>query len=205
MASKRALEGRLAELSAFAEPDVDLEQYATPAPLAATLIHLADLEGDLERPVVDLGAGTGVLALGAAMRGARRVVGIERDRAALETARANETVAEPATSVDWVLADATRPPIKRGDLTVLMNPPFGAQHGHQHADRAFLEVVAELASVSYSIHNDGSWEFVEAFSVDNGGLVTHAYQSTIDLDRQFPFHTEESREHPVEVFRIEWG
>lgn len=205
MASKRALEQQLSDLASFADPDVELEQYPTPARLAATLIHLADLQGDLDRPVVDLGTGTGILALGAAAREAPRVVGIERDPTALETARENERTADAPTAVDWVLGDATRPPIAPGDLTVLMNPPFGAQRGREHADRAFLEVVSELATVSYSIHNDDSWEFVEAFSVDNGGLVTHAYQATIQLDRQFPFHTEHATEHPVEVFRIEWS
>jgi putative methylase len=105
---------------------------------------------------------------------------------------------------ELVLGDATRPPIAPGDLTVLMNPPFGAQRGREHADRAFLEVVAELATVSYSIHNADSWEFVEAFSVDNGGLVTHAYTASFELDRQFPFHDADRTELSVEVFRIEW-
>ena len=204
MASKRELEGELSTVDGFDDPAVELEQYATPAKLAATLVHLADLEGDLDRPVVDLGAGTGVLAIGAALRGAPRVIGLERDRAALETARANAADLGLGDAIDWIQADATRPPLADGDYTVLMNPPFGAQRGHEHADRAFLGRVSELASVSYSVHNDRSWEFVEAFSVDNGGRATHAYQATIPLERQFPFHAADRKDQPVEVFRIEW-
>lgn len=205
MSSKRALERRLADLATFAEPRVELEQYPTPPGLAASVLHLADLQDDLDRPVVDLGTGTGVLALGAALRRPPRVLAIERDLDALETARGNERALDPPVSVDWIRADATRPPLSLPAATVVMNPPFGAQRGHEHADRAFLEAAADLATVSYSIHNAGSWEFVEAYSVDNGGLVTHAYQATIELDRQFPFHQADRAELPVEVFRIEWS
>lgn len=204
MASKRALERRLDTLASFVEPDVELEQYPTDARLAATVVHLADLQGDLKRQVVDLGTGTGILALAAALRGAQRVVGIERDRTALDTARENEQRVEIPSAIDWLLADATRPPLALDEATVVMNPPFGAQRGREHADRAFLEVVADLATVSYSVHNAGSWEFVEAFSVDNGGTVTHAYRATVELDRQFPFHEADQASLPVEVFRIEW-
>lgn len=204
MASRRALERRLADLSTFEEPIVELEQYPTPADLAASLLHLADLQGDLERPVVDLGAGTGVLALGAALRGAARVIAIERDRAALELARENEQSLAPPIDVNWVLADATRPPLAVNGVTVIMNPPFGAQHGREHADRAFLEVAAGLASVSYSVHNADSRAFVDAFVADHGGTVTHGFEAGLELDRQFGFHERDRAELTAEVFRIEW-
>ena len=208
---KAALERRLSELAGFREPRADLEQYPTPAWLAAHLVHLADLQGDLAgRIVLDLGSGTGVLALAAATRGPERVVGIERDRAALETARENEQVFlgegnHARGPVHWILGDATRPPVvPPGSTTVVMNPPFGAQRGNEGADRAFLAVAAELADVSYSIHNEGSRAFVEAFASDEGGEVTHAFAAAFGLGRQFEFHEDDRREIPVEVFRIEW-
>lgn len=204
MESKRALGRRLAELDGFEAPAPELEQYPSSADLAATLIHLADLQGDLDRPVLDLGTGTGILALGAALRGAPRVIGIERDRSALATAVRNERSLDPPKLVDWVLGDATRLPLSMGEVTVVMNPPFGAQNGHEHADRAFVQAVADIATVSYAIHNAGSWEFVEAFAADHGGLITHAYEATMSLERQFRFHDEDRAEIPVELFRIEW-
>lgn len=204
MESKRALGRRLADVEGFAAPAAALEQYSTPASLAATLIHLADLQGDLERRVIDLGAGTGMLALGAALRAAPRVVGIERDPAAVETALRNERSLDPPTAVDWLLGDATRPPLAVEGATIVMNPPFGAQDGAEHADRAFLQSVVDNAAVSYTIHNGGSWEFVEAFAAEHGGLITHAYEATMSLERQFAFHEEDRAEIPVELFRIEW-
>jgi putative methylase len=205
--TKAALETQLAVVAGFENPRVSLEQYPTPPGLAAHVVHVADLNGDVEgRTVVDLGTGTGMLALGAALRGAARVVGVDVDRAALSTARENRVSVGTTTPIHWVQADATRSPIRTTErTTVVMNPPFGAQRGHEHADRAFLATAASLADVSYSIHNDGSREFVEAFAADNGGEVTHAFEATFDLERQFDFHEEERTQLRTEVYRIVWA
>ncbi|MFB6269579.1 MAG: METTL5 family protein [Halobacterium sp.] len=201
---KRALERRLADVEGFRDPSAALEQYPTPADLAAHLLHLADLQGDIAaRSVADLGAGTGMLALGAATRSPERVVAIERDPDALAIARENEARIDPAVSVDWVRGDATRPPLSAVD-TVVMNPPFGAQRGREHADRAFLAATADVAAASYSVHNAGSREFVESFAADRGGEVTHAFAAELTVGRQFEFHTSESATLDVEVFRVEW-
>jgi putative methylase len=207
MATKAALETQLAVVAGFENPRVGLEQYPTPPELAAHVVHVADLNGDVEgRTVVDLGSGTGMLALGAALRGPERVVGVEIDRDALEIARENRRRVGTRTLVEWVQGDAADPPLcPEGSTTVVMNPPFGAQRGSEHADRAFLKTAASIADVSYSIHNEGSREFVEAFAADEGGEVTHAFRAELTLERQFSFHTEDERTHAVEVYRIEWS
>ncbi|AGN02906.1 RNA methylase [Salinarchaeum sp. Harcht-Bsk1] len=207
MSTRRSLAQRLGVVAGFDDPRVDLEQYPTPPELAAYLVHVADLQGDLaDRTVVDLGAGTGMLALAAALRGAGLVVGVELDRDPLETAVQNERKVATTTDIDWVQGDATRSPLAtdRSRTTVLMNPPFGAQHGNRGADKAFLETARSIASVSYSVHNEGSQEFVEAFAADVGGEVTHAYEAEFELDNQFVFHEDEQRILDAEVFRIEW-
>jgi putative methylase len=204
MASRRALERRLDDLAGFAHPRAALEQYPTPPDIAAHLCHLADLHDDLEGTVVDLGTGTGILALAAATRAPQRVVGVERDPDALAVARENERALEAITGVDWLVGDATRAPLCLTDATVLSNPPFGAQDGNEHADRAFLATAASLATVSYTIHNAGSRAFVESYAADNGGTVTHAFAVSFDVDRQFAHHTDERRTIDAEAYRIEW-
>ncbi|WP_254538129.1 METTL5 family protein [Halomarina litorea] len=201
--NRRSLERRLESVAGFDDPRVEWEQYPTPAPLAAHLVHLAALQGDFDRPVVDLGTGTGMLALGARLLGATEVVGVDRDPSALAIAVANADRVD-APGVSWVLGDATRPPLCPREATVLMNPPFGAQHGREHADRAFLDAARRLARVTYSVHNAGSRGFVEAFADDAGGTVTHAFGAEFDLDRQFAFHTSERHTLDVEVFRVVW-
>ncbi len=206
MATRAALETQLAVVAGFDNPRVSLEQYPTPPDLAAHVIHVADLNGDIEgRTVVDLGMGTGMLALGAALRGPARVVGVELDRDAVETARDNRIRVGTKTPIHWVQGDATRVPLcPEEPTTVVMNPPFGAQRDNEHADRAFLATAAELADVSYSIHNEGSREFVEAFAGDEGGEVTHAFEATFRLERQFEFQESDAEDITTEVYRIEW-
>ena len=221
MATKSELTQQLGVVAGFENPRADLEQYRTPPELAAHLVHTADLQGDIEgQTVIDLGCGTGMLALGAALRSPKAVVGVDIDPGPLSIARTNENRVGSTTSVEWVRADATCvplcPPTHRTELrqavresettgtTVLMNPPFGAQCGNEHADRGFLETTAEIADVSYSIHNVDSKSFVESFTTDNGGEVTHAFAAEFELPQSFDFHTEDSRAIDVEVFRIDW-
>ena len=207
MATKSALAQQLGVVAGFTDPSADLEQYRTPPDLAAHLIHRADLEGDVQdRTVVDLGCGTGMLALAAALRGPETVVGVDIDPGPLATARANERKVGSTTSVSWVRADATQPPLcpPVAETTVVMNPPFGAQSGNEHADRGFLATAAEISSVSYSLHNAGSGDFVESFAADNGGDVTHAFAAEFEVPHQFEFHDAERRSIDAELYRIEW-
>lgn len=199
-----ALERALSVVAGFEEPSPRLEQYPTPADIAAHLVHLADVQGDLDRTVVDLGTGTGMLALGGALCGAPRVVGVDRDRRALARACENTRRVAPPTHPEWVCGDATALPLAVEHATVVMNPPFGAQRGNEHADKAFLEMTANIAAVSYSIHNEGSRSFIESFADDHGASLTHAFAVDLDLPRQFDFHTADRRTIDAEAYRIEW-
>lgn len=205
-ATRRRLAQELAVVAGFEDPRAPLEQYHTPPDLAAHIVHVADLRGDIQdKTVFDLGCGTGMLALGAALRGPGRVVGLDIDPAPLSTARENERRVGAMTEVTWVRGDATAAPFSpAGPTTVLMNPPFGAQSGNEGADRGFLETASEIATVSYSVHNAGSESFVESFAADNGGIVTDAFAAEFELPKQFDHHTTETRSIDTEVFRIEW-
>ncbi|WP_435097997.1 METTL5 family protein [Halorubrum sp. N11] len=207
MASKRSLATKLGVVAGFEAPSAALEQYPTPPDLAAHVVHLADLHGDIDgRTVLDLGTGTGMLALAAALRGPARVFGIEIDRDALSTATENERRVAASAPVHWLHGDATRLPIDVPDpVTVVMNPPFGAQDGNRNADRGFLATASRVAAVSYSVHNVGSRDFVEAFAADNGGEVTHAFAADFAIEAQFDHHTDSSRDIDAEVYRIEWA
>ncbi|MFC7187043.1 METTL5 family protein [Halorubrum yunnanense] len=207
MASKRSLATKLGVVAGFDEPSLALEQYPTPPDLAAHVVHLADLHGDVDgRTVLDLGTGTGMLALAAALRGPARVFGVELDRTALTTAAANQRRVAASAPVHWVQADATRLPLSVPDpVTVVMNPPFGARDGNRNADRGFLATASRVATVSYSVHNAGSEAFVEAFAADNGGEVTHAFAADFAIDAQFDHHEDASRDIDAEVYRIKWA
>jgi putative methylase len=208
MSTRRALARQLGTVAGFEHPESSLEQYHTPAEIAAHLIHLADLQGDIDgHTVIDFGTGTGMLALGAALRGADHVLGIDIDREPLETARRNARHVGAPAAIDWVQGDVTDGPVSNSQqpsTTVVMNPPFGAQDGNEGADRAFLETTRAIASVSYSLHNSGSQSFVEAYAEDNEGRITHAFEAELQLEQQFDFHEQETVTIDAECFRIEW-
>ncbi len=207
MDTRRTLAQQLGVVAGFENPSVALEQYTTPPELAAHIVHRADLMGDIEdRIVVDLGTGTGMLALAAALRGPELVFGVELDGDALQTALDNERRVASRSGIEWLRGDATQPSIAppRDQTTVLMNPPFGAQQSNRGADRDFLAAAQTVANVSYSVHNADSQAFVEAYAADNGGTVTHAFAAELEIDNQFAFHDSEQEIIDAEVFRIEW-
>src|SRR5512136_1668616 len=125
----KQLEMTLQRVRGFSRPQAALEQYQTPAPLAARLLYHALMKGDIEgKRVCDLGCGTGVLAIGAALVGAESVTGIEIDEKAVEVATANAALLD--AEVTFIVADVNDPglPERIGSCdTVVMNPPFGAQ------------------------------------------------------------------------------
>lgn len=211
--SRRTLARRLESIEDFSEPSARLEQYLTPAELAAHLCHLAGLQGDLEQRVVDLGTGTGMLAIAASLAGADRVAGIDLDAGALEIARRNKRAVVGSGGddgsrdhpIEWLCGDVSRHPFSLTDATVFSNPPFGAQRGNRHADRGFLETAREIGAVSYTIHNEGSQAFVESFADDEGGSVTHAFRAEFPIPKRFEFHTAAQETLEAEVFRIEWS
>lgn len=202
---RAAIEQQLAQCRPFADPQIDLEQYVTPADLAAHVVHLASLQGDLERPVIDLGTGTGMLALGAVLAGAETVLGIDVDRSALSIATDNADRLDVGGTVKWIMGDVTTSPLCPAAVpTVMANPPFGAVDGAAGADRGFLETAARLGGISYTLHNAGSREFVAAFVKDHGGSITRAYHADFDVDRTFPWHEQATETLAVELFRIDW-
>lgn len=192
---RKSIEMELQKLVGFEDPDASLEQYETPPELASSLLHFAWSNDDLNGRVLDIGCGTGVLGVGAALYGASSV-GIDIDSDAVRLSRANAATADVSSRTDWVRGDVDYLPITSAD-TVVMNPPFGAQN--EGADRPFLRAAEEVAGVAYTVHNSGSLSFVESFV---NGEVTDAFETKVVLPHKFEFHEQEKHETEVEVYRI---
>jgi putative methylase len=185
----------LERLEGFSAPDPRLEQYSTPAGVASELLYSALMQGDLEGTVCDLGCGTGVLAIGAALLGARSV-GVELDSAAIKIAK--ENARRLGVEVEFVRGDAASIGLKNVS-TVVMNPPFGAQKG-SGGDRAFLRKATETAEVVYSIHNAGSEGFIRRFV--EPCKVEEVQRIAFPLKRSFKFHSKDVETIEVELYRI---
>jgi putative methylase len=197
----RTLEMKLQRLAGFSRPRPALEQYQTPATLAARLLYDAMMNGDIGgRRVLDLGCGTGIIAIGAALLGAESVTGVDIDEGALVVARQNAALldAEVTFLATDLRDEGSRDRIDVAD-TVVMNPPFGAQQAH--ADRPFIDAALTLAPVTYSIFNAGSIPFVTAYTAKRAE-ITGKIGGTFPIKRTFTFHTRDVQEIEVEILRL---
>jgi putative methylase len=218
---KLDLERFLSRIEPNPFPKARLEQYTVSEAVAATVLYLAAYaNGDvIGKKVLDLGCGTGRLALAASYLGAQWVVGIDIDKTAVKVASENSEKAGLKTSVQWVVGDIGA--ITGRFDTVLQNPPFGVQK--RTADRKFLKKALEVGNVVYSLHNHPCTDrrlikrlkadsgnllqvapspFIEKFVVSHHRVVKAVYALLMTIPRMFDFHTKMKHEFVVDLYVI---
>jgi putative methylase len=200
---KRDLERALSEIQAHPMPKAYLEQYTTPSDVAAETLYLAAYVYNdiIDKTVVELGCGTGRLAIGAALLGAKEVIGVDLDKVAVRVAQANAAKMNVNAKINWVIAEIG---VVMGTFdTVLQNPPFGVQQ--KRADRKFIKKALELGSTVYSFHKSGesNREFIKRFIEGHGGRITTIFPMKMEIPRMFKFHTKKKRNIEVDLYRIE--
>jgi putative methylase len=217
---KLDLELFLSQIELHPSPQAGLEQYTVSEALAATLLYIAAYTHDdvIGRTVLDLGCGTGRLALAASFLGAKCVVGVDIDKIAIKTAAENSQKV-CANNVQWVVGDVTA--ITGSFDTVLMNPPFGVQK--RAADRKFLEKALEVGNAVYSLHNHPRTDkqllkrlkanpesllqvepspFIEKFVESHCGVVKAVYALLMTIPRMFDFHKKMRHDFVVDLYII---
>ena len=218
---KLDLERFLSETEINPSPEASLEQYTISERVAADMLYLAaygnsDIVG---KTVLDLGCGTGRLALGATFLGAKMVVGIDVDRVAVTLASENAEKQGLGQRTDWIVGDVAA--IAGKFDTVLQNPPFGVQK--RGADRKFLEKALEVGSTVYSLHNHPKSDmhliqrlksargdllrvqpspFIENFVEERGGVVSAVYALLMTIPRMFDFHNKLRHDIVVDLYVI---
>jgi len=179
----------------FKNPKPELEQYSTPVDIALEIIKHANSLGHLSGKVVDLGCGTGRLAIGAAILGAD-VTGYEIDEEALE--QAQNYSKKHNLSITW--SNKAIENIEEKYDTVIMNPPFGSQR--PGADRIFLKKALEISDHIWSIHMAETKKFVEKFVELNSGKVISSYEFNFPLKKTMPFHTKDINNQKAILYHI---
>ncbi|MEM4733159.1 MAG: METTL5 family protein [Candidatus Bathyarchaeia archaeon] len=216
---KLELERFLAQIRPHPSPNVRLEQYTTPTSVAATMLYLAAYTYDdiINKRVLDLGCGTGRIALGCAFLGAGSVVGIDIDKLAVNLAAENSNRLGFKTKVDWITGDINTVTGKFD--TVVQNPPFGVQK--RGADRIFLEKALQVAAAVYSLHNHPLTDetlagrlkhadllqveaspFIARFVKKHGGIIKAVYALPLNIPRMFDFHIKTRREVIIDLYVI---
>ena len=218
---KLELERFLSEIETNPSPKASLEQYMISERVAADMLYLAAYaNGDvIGKNVLDLGCGTGRLALGASFLGAKNVVGVDVDKAAVAIAFENAKKKGLKANTDWVAGDVDA--VSGRFDTVLQNPPFGVQK--RGADRKFLEKALEAGCTVYSLHNHPRMDeqllqrlkrtrgsllqvqaspFIERFVEERGGVVSAVYALLMTIPHMFDFHTKAKREIIIDLYVI---
>jgi putative methylase len=218
---KLDLERFLAQIEPNPAPKAILEQYTISEHVAADILYLAAYGNDdvVNKSVLDLGCGTGRLALGAAFLGATNVVGVDIDRAAVVLAAKNAERTRLNSRTGWIVSDVDA--VKGRFDTVLQNPPFGVQK--RGADRKFLSKALEVGSRVYSLHNHPETDehlisklkgahgtllrvepssFIKRYVEERGGTVLAVYSLLMRIPRLFDFHTKTKHEFIVDLYVV---
>jgi len=202
--NKSGLAILLSQLESFDEPSQAAEQYITDSEVAAEMLWQAKMQGDIEKKrIADLGCGTGILGLGAALLGAQSVIGVETDEAALSLAENNkflmQDLADAVLNIQFIEKDVKDFSTKVD--TVIQNPPFGTSR--KHADRDFLEKACSIAEVVWTFHKESTSKFVESFASDAGFKVTHHFPIEFPLKRTMKHHKRKIHRIKVGCWRLE--
>ena len=179
----------------FKNPKPELEQYTTPVDITLEIIKQANSLGHLSGNVADFGCGTGRLAIGAAILGAK-VTGYEIDEDALMIAI--DYSKKNDLDIKWVNMAIEN--ITESYDTVLMNPPFGSQR--PGADAVFLEKALNFSSNIWTIHMAETKKFIQRLVEANSGEIISAYEFDFLLNKTMPFHTRDKKTKKAILYHI---
>jgi len=202
---RKELEIFLAQLETKTTPNIQYEQYSTPPRVAANMLWFAAVENSdiFGKNILDLGCGSGILALGAAFLGARRTIGVDIDFKSLILAKKNSQKLNLTEKCEWICSNAETCKLKNVD-TVIMNPPFGMRKESASRDRNFLK--AALASsktvYSFSSYDEKTREFFKQYSKEFGARVEQIIQMDFEIRRQYNFHKREKHVILVDMYQI---
>ena len=196
---KKQLEIILQKIPSFEKPIFNLEQYQTPAEIAADILFIAYQFGDIEdKTVFDLGCGTGIFSIGAKIMGAKKVLGVDIDENCLKIAR--KYLKENKLKITFIKKDIKDIKIKCD--TIIMNPPFGAQKSNKKADRKFIEKGFEIASVIYSLHLLKTIPFIEKMIKSLNGEINFYKKYNFPLKYTYDFHEKKVINFEISLLRM---
>lgn len=195
---KKHLEMAIQKVPKHPNPKVDLEQYSTPATIAADLLWNAYSLGDIaDKKVMDLGCGTGIFAIASKLLGAASAIGVDIDKDSTDLASSY------CGDVDFICSDICDLENDFDVDTIFQNPPFGSQkNAKKGADLKFISKAIELSpKVLYSFHMASTEEFLISYFEKNDLEITYIFRYNFPIPKIYEFHTRESANVEVIVIR----
>ncbi len=193
--SKKDLEINLQKLHKPTFYKNNLEQYPTNAAVAAEILFLAYLDGNVQDKIIgDFGAGNGIFSVGAALLGAEKVYAVELEENMVEVLRKNTEDLNIEVIQGDILAFRERVD------TVFMNPPFGSVV--EGSDRKFLDTAMKLGKHIYSLHNLKSADFIHSYYSKKFTIIREQ-RVNIKVPRLYEHHTRDQKDIPGIFFHCE--
>ena len=191
----------LSKLEAHPCENVDFEQYSTDGNIASQFISSIVSFGDIspDSVVADLGAGNGILGIGALKVGAKKCIFLEVDKKACEILHNNLLsvgLTESGVIINELLDSETE--LSKVDL-VICNPPWGRQK--EKADRPFLNQIIKNGVVSHLMHSSHSTHIQPFFESRNWTAEKYGEVDFI-LPANFSHHREEKAYTKVAFWRL---
>ncbi|MBS3169802.1 RsmD family RNA methyltransferase [Candidatus Woesearchaeota archaeon] len=201
--SKKDLEVLLSKLKNYENPSFQLEQYPTPAHIAAEWIWNMAMAGEVaNKTILDAACGPGILGLGLLLLGAKHVIFVDKDPKIIRICQHNyNTLAEEYElgKAEFIVSDIQLVDVD-ADI-VVENPPFGTKN--EHIDKVFLEKAFATAKIIYSMHKYSTKRFVEAVAKDHHFKITHLWQYAFPIKATFAFHEKPVKKVDVGLWRME--
>ena len=199
----RRLAMLLSELEQTQSQLVELEQYPTDGDLAARWLTDISTFGDLHEgcTVADLGAGNGVLGLGAMALGAGRTVLIDSDQNACHTAKSNAEKMGFSDSVEVIHATIGTDSIQLDSSDVVIsNPPWGRQS--PKADRPFLDAILSTRVSSHLMHSAEA-SHIEPLFEEHGWSVERYGEADFSLPAAYSHHSRQRGKTRAAFWRLD--
>ncbi len=200
--TKKHLAMLLSKVEEHPSPDVRLEQYTLTSEEVSDILWIieASFNDISDKVVVDLGCGTGRLAIGSALLGAKFVIGVDIDKRALKIASKCSKELGVDSKTSWILAYI--PCINLRADVVIQNPPYGVKRAG--ADRPFLEAALRIAPIVYSLHKGGesTRRFICKYVEELSGKIDKIIPLEITIKPTFEFHIKRSYKVKVDLYRI---
>lgn len=201
LVKQKQMEIILSSLAPHPRPKLKFETYVLDSKSASYVLSIAGYVYNdvVDKKIVDLGCGTGVLAIGAALIGAKFTVGVDMDRDSIQVAK--ENASKVGVDVNYVAGDIEV--IHNSFDTVLMNPPFGSWS--RGADVNFLAKAVDISAITYSLHkrSPGNRSFLTKKISSLGGTVDRIFEVEIRLPKTYRFHKKKNYLVKADLYRIQ--
>ena len=198
----RKLAMNLSKLEQHLSKNIDLEQYSIDGELAAKWLSDLVAFGDLKKgcKVSDLGAGNGILGIGALLLGSEKVIFIESDPKACETINRNISLLglQNRSEVRNIHIEQSNIPVLDTDI-IITNPPWGRQK--EKADKPFLQSILSNHKTAHILHNHRATH-ISRFFLNKGWTVEKYGEADFSLPATYNHHNRQMDKTRAGFWRV---